>query len=181
VAPVITPFAGALSQIILASAQMKMRDQQLKMEEEHVKKMNSVPTPTPAQQQIVAGKPAAQTETGPPNEASVLMEFVNVIVNPALTQYLKSDYAGDALAEALYEMYPTYKGVDWLKMMKTAGPDQVVQLYKTSPLWPQLELMEASFTEFVTEFCGYTPEEQPAQEKPAASGAAGPVDLDMES
>jgi hypothetical protein len=171
--PIATPFAQAIGQMMLASAQMKMQEQQEKMREERAKKAASQPNAAPTPGTPAAELPAPATETNP---ANILMEFVNVHVNPALTQYLKQDYTGDALAESLYELYPNYKGVDWLTMMKTAGPDQVVQLYKTSPMWAQLELMEARFVEFVKEFCSFVPGEG-EQSKPEAS-----TDLDaMES
>lgn len=121
--------------------------------------------PQPAQAQP-AGNAAAMD--GLPPRFGVLIE----IVAPVVMGYFRRDNSGvpdntgGDLAAWLYDSYgPEWQNLDWVALKTSIGVDAIVNKFRISPYWEELQPVEAKFTKFVGDFVAWQPEEaeQPLQ------------------
>jgi hypothetical protein len=113
--------------------------------------------------------------------ADPFQRFINDIATPAMLEYFTAESTGDALADWIYSVFPR----ECLRLQKfthpmipgLVGAPAIIQGYKNTPeVWTKIAAKEAEFTEFINQFCNWTPE--PDEDDGTIDATASPVDED---
>ena len=116
----------------------------------------------------IAGAQLNANPAAPPRD---LTQFLGGIT-PALLRWLKDGMTGAEFAEWVYDGYgDDWNGVKWLVMRKTIGAVNLVNMYRQSPFWTQIQPMEAQFVAFIDSFMAWNP----PPETPEPQGATDDV------
>ena len=107
------------------------------------------------------GAPAPATAAPPefPFDPGQVQNFFRTF-GPALVEWFKnSKGTGADFAEWIYDGYAAdWQGLKWLHLKQAVGADQTLNVFKTSPFWPEIAAAESQFTEFLKSFCEWQPE-----------------------
>jgi len=114
-----------------------------------------IPGAAPDQPPTVAapnGSAAAPPAAGPP-----ALSFLHRIA-PALMNHLRDDMSGGDFAEWMFSGFgPEIDNLSWVSIKNAIGADAIVEMFRDSPYWQELQLIEAKFIKFVQEFCAWQP------------------------
>lgn len=120
--------------------------------------------PQPAPNEAAAptnGAPAPATAAQPefPFDPGQVQNFFRTF-GPALVEWFKnSKGTGADFAEWIYDGYAAdWQGLKWMHLKQAVGADQTLNVFKTSPFWPEIAAAESQFTEFLKSFCEWQPE-----------------------
>lgn len=136
-----TPLAGVM-------AQRMMQRPQPPGQQQHV-------TQPPAIQAPAAESNGAQPSAPPPNEQQ--QDLVNFIerITPPMLNHLSQGYSGEVFASFIADGW----GTERVQQMQMAPPEAIMQFYKSTPYWAQLQDRENGFVKFLQEFAAWKPED----------------------
>jgi hypothetical protein len=124
------------------------------------------PGSSPALPAAAPGAPAQPAPPGPPQPPTIEVEpaakppqfeFIKTVA-PVLMNYLRDGMTGAEFAEWIFNGYgPEFQGLSWVAMKGAIGAGPIVEMFKQSPYWQELSLIETKFTAFVEEFVAWQP------------------------
>jgi hypothetical protein len=109
------------------------------------------------------GAPGAPAPAEPqPFNPAQAFEFLKQHAKPFL-DWFKDGMPGGDFAESIFNLYGAdWQGLPWLHAKATFGADNILALFKRSPMWPEIASMETKFAQFVADFVAWQPGEAPA-------------------
>jgi hypothetical protein len=146
-----TPLAGVMAQKMMQRPQATGQQQQ-------VTPPNMAPPPQGIQQPTNSAPVVAAATAPPPNpDQQGLIDFIERITPPMLN-HLSQGLSGEVFASFVADGW----GTERVQQMQLAPPEAIIQFYKSTPYWAQLQDREKGFLQFLTEFAKWKPEEEDA-------------------
>ncbi len=138
--------------------------------------------PAPAQPSGHAQPDAAQPDaTAPPQPLPPQIIALASQVTPVMLKWLQADAPAAEQGAEFAAFVSDGWGFEDLKLLQDIGAAGIVDLYRRSPFWPILALMEGKFQEFVNAFVSWQPpkeeSEDSAQQPESDQPSAEIVDL----